>query len=150
MVILIEDINLLYFRVVNIPKLRGHHLICLHFFNGKGYNREFIENLRNTLKTAAESGVEISFGGDDVCRRCPYLKDEKCLYAENSDDEIMEMDEFALKLLNGAPGAKTKWQVIKQRIPEIFPLWLERYCKKCCWREACEEDSLYRRLRYGL
>ncbi len=32
--------------------LRGHHLICLHFFPGYGYDASFVESLRNVLKRA--------------------------------------------------------------------------------------------------
>ena len=141
--------NLLYFKMSGIPKLRGHHLICLHFFNGRGYNREFVENLRNTLKKAEGSGAEISSGADDVCLKCPYLKGGKCLSDEHSNDEIMEMDKFALNLLGETSGAEIKWHIIKEKIPEIFTLWLERYCKKCLWENACKEDSLYRELKHG-
>ncbi len=135
--------------MTDIPKLRGHHLICFHFFSGKGYNREFVENLRNTLEKIAEFGVEVSHGADDVCSRCPHLKGGICSYSDHSHDEIMEMDKFALRLLKETSGSKAKWHVIKQRIPEIFPLWLGKYCKKCLWEDVCEEDFLYRKLKYG-
>lgn len=141
--------NLLYFRMSDMPKLRGHHLICLHFFNGKGYNLEFVENLRDTLKKAEGSGAEVSNGADDICQKCPYLKGGKCLSDEHSNDEIMEMDKFALSLLGETSGAEINWHSIKEKIPEVFILWLEEYCKKCPWENACREDSLYRELKYG-
>lgn len=132
-----------------IPKLRGHHLICLHFFSGKGYNPEFVKNLKDILEKTTEMGAEISSEADDVCSKCPYLKGERCSSSGQSNDEIMEMDKFALKLLKEAAGNKIKWHVIKQRITDIFPLWLERYCKKCRWEDACKEDPFYRNFRYG-
>ncbi|HWR59934.1 MAG TPA: DUF1284 domain-containing protein [Thermodesulfovibrionales bacterium] len=131
----------------SIPELRGHHLICLHFFNGKGYSPEFIKNLRAVLRAAAGSGVKVSQGADDVCRACPSLNDGKCMYDEHADEEIQEMDAFALKLLKEAPGGKTEWHLIRERVPGIFPLWKERYCKKCSWEKACEENPLYQSLR---
>ncbi len=132
-----------------IPKLRGHHLICLHFFSGKGYSQGFIENLQLTLSRAAESGVEIASGADDVCKGCPYVKEARCRYEENSDAEIAEMDNFALSLLKETCGAKKKWHSIKEQMPEIFPVWLERYCRKCSWEKACEEDVFYKSVRDG-
>jgi hypothetical protein len=140
---------MLFLSMTGIPKLRGHHLICLHFFHGKGYSPKFIENLNNILKAAAESGVEVFQGADDVCRACPYMKAEKCMYDEHSDEEIKEMDEVALTLLNETPSMKTEWHLIKERIPEIFPLWLERYCKKCPWEKACKDNPLYKKLSLG-
>ncbi len=138
---------MVYSNMSSIPELRGHHLICLHFFNGTGYSPEFIKNLRTVLRAAAGSGVKITQGADDVCRACPCLKDEKCMHDEQSDEEIQEMDAFALKLLNEAPGSEAEWHLLKERVLEIFPLWLERYCKKCSWEKACEEDPLYRSLK---
>jgi hypothetical protein len=128
------------------PKLRGHHLICLHFFSGEGYSEEFIENLGETLRQAERSGIEVADGADDVCRRCPYLNDEKCSYGENSHEEIKGMDGFALKLLNESPGNKTGWADLREKVTDIFPLWHERHCLRCGWRRACEGNSMYREL----
>ena len=132
-----------------IPKLRGHHLICLHFFNGKGYNREFTKNLRRVLEKSENLGVEVSVGADDVCMECPYMRDKKCRSEDHSNQEIIEMDEFAMKLLKEASDSKLGWNALKEKIPAIFHLWLERYCKRCCWTNACEENLYYLRLRDG-
>jgi len=80
--------------------LRGHHLICLYFFSGKGYDAPFIENLRDVLKRAEDEEIEIISTADNICTKCPYLKDYKCIYDNNAYEEIREMDETALKLLN--------------------------------------------------
>ena len=132
-----------------IPKLRGHHLICLHFFNGKGYDREFTKNLSSVLEKSENLGVEVSVGADDVCRECPYMRDNKCCSEDHSNQEIIEMDGFALELLKAASNSKLGWNVLKEKIPVIFHLWLERYCKRCCWVKACEENFYYLRLRDG-
>jgi hypothetical protein len=123
-------------------KLRGHHLICLHFFNGEGYNPEFIVNLNELLKRA-EAGVEIDVysGADDVCRKCPYLKGKICLYDTNAESGIREMDETALKLLNVNERASIAWEGIKKKIPGVLITWSIKYCSKCNWRGVCEKDS---------
>ena len=63
-------------------KLRGHHLVCLHFFRGEGYSAEYVENLTRILERV-EAGAEIgvSAEADDVCGVCPSLKGGKCSYA---------------------------------------------------------------------
>ncbi|MBI4685996.1 MAG: DUF1284 domain-containing protein [Nitrospirae bacterium] len=130
--------------------MRGHHLICLHFFNGKGYSEEFIKSLRETLENVNRVGFEICKGPDDICRKCPYLENgEICAYDEQSDEEITKMDGFALELLKKTTGTKIKWHDIKEVIPGIFSLWLKRYCKGCSWKGACEENAFYRELRDG-
>ena len=130
-----------------VVKLRGHHLICLHFFHGEGYNTEYIENLSNVLKIATYNEIEICDGMDDVCRKCPYMKDEKCSYKEHADEEIKEMDEKAMRLLNLNKEMQTKWHKIKEGLPGIFKEWSQSYCIYCGWREACEKDDFYKKLK---
>lgn len=131
----------------DIPKLRGHHLICLHFFSGRGYDQKFISNLRLTLEKASHSGVEIVSGADDICIACIHLKNEKCSYSEQAYDEIRKMDRFALQLLEENAGVKMNWNQVKDRVSKIFPLWAKKYCKKCSWKTVCEEDSFYKKAR---
>jgi hypothetical protein len=123
-------------------RLRGHHLICLHFFRGEGYNFEFVENLKKILERA-ETGeeIEVCSGADDICRNCPHLKGERCRYDKNVDSEIREMDRKAIKLLRLSTRRKVKWLQIKDEIPEIIHEWSKDYCKICGWRKACEVTS---------
>jgi hypothetical protein len=130
--------------------LRGHHLICLHFFNGEGYDAAFTENLKNVLKRSEDEDIEICDGADDVCEKCPYLKDNKCQYDEGADEEIKEMDEMASSLLKIANGTKIRWQEIKERIPEIFSQWFANYCYDCDWNKVCEKNEFYQRLKGGI
>jgi len=121
--------------------LRGHHLICLHFFSGYGYDASFVENLRNVLKRAENEDIEIISTADNICTKCPYLKAHKCTYDEKADEEIKEMDETALKLLNLYAGQKIKWQDLKNLIPNIFHEWHDIYCNECDWKQSCEKSD---------
>ena len=131
-----------------MPSLRGHHLVCLHFFDGEGYDEAFIKNLKNLLHRVEEEEITISSGADDVCKSCPYLKQSKCLYAENSDEEIIEMDTKALSLLALSHGDKVEWCALKEKIRKIFPEWFSLYCIECDWRNACEKNASFQKLKY--
>ncbi len=129
-------------------KLRGHHLICLHFFNGGGYSAEFIENLKEALKKAeAGEKIEVQPGPDVICEKCPYLKEESCVYKEDSETKIRAMDKKALELLRVKAGTEINWQDMKDRIPWVFAEWKETYCKECTWKETCKNNSFYNFLR---
>ncbi len=132
-----------------IPRLRGHHLVCLHFFSGEGYDEIFIENLNAIIKMAEEGDVEVLKGIDDVCIKCPYMRDYRCKYDEDRELEIREMDEMALRLLNIKENTKIKWKDIKEKIPEVFPLWYANYCYDCEWNNVCEKNRFYQRLKKG-
>lgn len=127
-------------------KLRGHHLICLHFFNGEGYDETFIKNLRDILKRTSKEEITISSGADDVCSGCSCLKENRCGYSENADKEILEMDQKALELLENSYNDKLRWNKLEYMLPGIFQEWFSLYCRECAWRGACEKNDLFQQL----
>ncbi len=133
-----------------MPLLRGHHLVCLHFFNGEGYDEAFIKNLKKILHRTEEEETTISFGADDVCTSCPYLKESRCLYADDSDEDILRMDTKALALLSLSNGDKVKWGELKDSAYKIFPEWFSLYCKECDWQNACEKNASFQKLLKNL
>jgi hypothetical protein len=130
-----------------VLRLRGHHLICLHFFSGEGYDSNFVENLKNVLRRTEYDEIEVCDGADDICSKCPYLKYYKCQYDEHADNEIREMDETALSLLKVKPHIKVRWQDIKKKILQIFPEWFKKYCTDCDWEVVCNKNHLYQKLK---
>lgn len=128
-------------------KLRGHHLICLQFFNGEGYDPLFLEILREILRRADTELIEVIEGPDEVCRACPFLKEDQCRHPETSDAEIREMDRVALEILNLSPGGTVRWQKQKpDRLREGFWRWAENFCRDCSWRAACDRDPEFQAL----
>ncbi len=124
-------------------RLRGHHLVCLHFYHGEGYSAEFIERLDGLLADARATGVEICEGPDDVCKGCPHLREEVCEYSPDSEGEIRRMDETALLLLGLAAGGYAAWEDLKNDLPGIFSRWRDEFCQGCDWRAACKKDRWY-------
>ena len=128
-------------------KLRGHHLICLHFFRGEGYRAEFTANLGEILKRA-ETGeqIEVASEADDVCNICPYFKGKECHYKKESDPEIQGMDREALMLLELTVSDIVLWPDIRKKIPALFHRWSEEFCRACDWRLACGKNAFFRQL----
>lgn len=122
------------------PRLRGHHLICLHFFGGEGYSAGFVENLRDTIESIEDKGVEVSAGADDVCAACPYIKDGICSFNREAEEEIRTMDRLALQLLRLSPGENAEWEAIKDKLPAVFSRWYDANCSACRWLGACEKQ----------
>jgi uncharacterized protein len=128
-------------------RLRGHHLICLHFFRGEGYSEDFIVNLRDILRRAeAGEQIAVTSEADDVCEICPYLKEKKCSYNEDSDQEIQAMDRKALELLELRVQDIVFWLDIRGTIPALFQRWSREFCRTCDWKHACERDTFFRQL----
>jgi hypothetical protein len=126
-----------------IKKLRGHHLVCLHFFQGRGYNEKFVRNLHEVLTSVKNEGTLFIPGADDVCNACPHLLFAVC----RDEEEIGEMDEEAALLLQLEEGQRYDWEQLEERVRSIFPVWYKNYCRNCGWIEACERSDTYRSLK---
>lgn len=121
-------------------RLRGHHLICLHFYRGEGYSREFVENLDDVIRRATEGEeIEVVEGADDICRACPTLQGEKCVARPGVDIEIREMDAEATAYLGVEVGSKVFWQEMKSKVMAMPKEWLVAFCEGCDWEEVCAE-----------
>jgi hypothetical protein len=123
--------------------LRGHHLICLHFFNGEGYDDIFVKNLEKVLEDVCEGGGRIVEGADDVCRACPHLRGGRCSY-KKGEDEIRRLDELALSLLGLGVGDVVRWDSLESRLRPIFQKWVQAACAKCDWRKVCGGTEMWR------
>ncbi|MCE8424129.1 MAG: DUF1284 domain-containing protein, partial [Candidatus Methanoperedens sp.] len=113
---------------------RGHHLICLNFFRGEGYSKEYINNIYTVLK---KEKAEIVEGPDDVCIVCPYLKDNKCGNSEYTNENIIMQDKEALFLLEFKPGMVVDWKTIAEKMPHILDKWKLRFCNDCGYQKVC-------------
>jgi len=120
-------------------KLRGHHLVCLHFYQGEGYSEEFIANLNNLMDRAGrDEKVAVVDISDDVCIRCPYLSDNKCMHKTDSDQVIKQLDDLALQLLNVKAGDHVKWADIRKKVMSTPEHWFSQFCDGCDWKYLCQ------------
>lgn len=112
-------------------RLRGHHLVCLHFFSGEGLGEEFRENYRQVLACLTRGeGLERAVGPDDVCSACPRLDGTVCGWDETA---IRELDRLALAQI----GEKTTWPELAERVRSFPLLWWEEFCEGCDWARYC-------------
>lgn len=125
-------------------KLRGHHLICLHFYRGEGYAQPFIDHLSGLLTRAEKSEPAIVVSGpDDLCSCCPYLSNGICTHGPVAEKLIREMDARALSLLEICPGESCSWGDIRNLLPRVVGEWKEAYCRDCDWLFACERSPSF-------
>ncbi len=133
-------------RLKPIIRLRGHHLVCLHFFKGEGYNPEYIENLKQIVeKVESGAGIEIASGADDVCNKCPSLIERKCSYSADAEADIKHMDTTALRLFGFKDRDEVLWFDTKRKLPDVFPEWSRAFCRCCGWRQVCEKQEKFYR-----
>ncbi|OGF64837.1 MAG: hypothetical protein A2Y62_17415 [Candidatus Fischerbacteria bacterium RBG_13_37_8] len=131
-------------------RLRGHHLICPHFFRGEGYDHVFSDNLMEGIRLL-EGGaiVEIIEGGDFICGKCPKLENNECHYAEGSERIIRQMDAKAIRLLGVRVGMNVTWEELAAKIPSIFATWYNEECGHCDWIAVCKKHEMFVKFSRG-
>ncbi|MHB1127267.1 MAG: DUF1284 domain-containing protein [Bacillota bacterium] len=119
-------------------QLRGHHLICLHFYHGEGYNQLFIDNLSGLMERAeAGEPINVVSAPDDVCSCCPNLIEKICAHQKDSEAEIQELDKKALGYLKFSPGDTVSWTDLRQKVKNAPDEWFKDFCSECNWLAVC-------------
>jgi hypothetical protein len=120
-------------------RLRGHHLVCLHYYSGGGINERFAGNLRQKVDLARNGAtILIAGGADDICRACPHLQQNICQGRTEEEEEILQLDRQALELLNCSVGQKVNWDDIRCQVESASPSWFKAFCYGCTWAKYCE------------
>jgi hypothetical protein len=123
-----------------VARLRGHHLICLFFFEGDLDDRGYGSS-RESLIARVEAGdpVEIVRGADDLCACCPHLKGSRCSYKEGAEDEITRLDRMAAEFLGVSIGSITTWRDVAQLVIDAQGAWFLQFCDGCDWGANCRK-----------
>jgi len=86
-------------------KIRYHHLLCIPRFEGKGYSKEFCDNMEAVKKSFLNGDYELTEGTDDVCCYCPNLIDGKCITYEKTNKYDNAVKEFIANKVVPTPDA---------------------------------------------
>lgn len=116
-------------------QLRAHHGLCIQFFEGKGYNKEFIDHMSKVIHTLKKNTViEITKSCDIICRSCPNNIDDLCKYQEKAsifDSKTLEKSKIS-------EGEQLSWEEFSNRIIKIIKSGeREKICKNCEWNDIC-------------
>ncbi|MGL5616813.1 MAG: DUF1284 domain-containing protein [Sarcina sp.] len=120
--------------------LRPHHLLCTQAYIGKGYSKEFIENMDKWTKILREEKgyiIKLEKTLDNLCNYCPSSKGDRC----ESEDKVMAMDEKVLNYFNLKEDFYCYSEVVKKIKREINKEIFDDICKDCQWYEydICEK-----------
>ena len=118
-------------------KLRPHHGICIGFFQGKGYSKEFTEHMTDTIKYLEENNPQICVASstDEICRACPNNINGQC----NGDEKVSAIDRRCLDAVNIKDSTIINYKDYKALIKEKI---LDKaiginICKDCQWSHIC-------------
>lgn len=121
--------------------LRPHHLLCIRFFEGKGYSVEFIEHMERIIDSLDEdTGICITFGCDFVCGKCPNFDGKRC----DSEERVSAFDKKVMEFAGIADKQCLTYQQLQRKIEDgIFaPNRFGQVCGDCAWGEICHKNSV--------
>ncbi len=120
-------------------EIRPHHVLCIGFYEGKGYSTEFTENMTAVVNAleAENAEVTLTVGADAVCAKCPQNSGGVCLSHEKSG----RYDEAVLRICGLEAGCTEKWYTFRELICRkiVSANRLEEVCGDCCWYHICSE-----------
>ncbi|MGL5353054.1 MAG: DUF1284 domain-containing protein [Clostridium sp.] len=114
--------------------LRAHHINCLFFYRGIGYDKDFTVNM-NTVKDTIIKNPLTTFKlinkCDVLCSKCPNkLSSNLC----KSNKKVLELDIKTLKSYNLEVNKLYDFQFIIENIYKDFDNnKFKEICKSCEW-----------------
>lgn len=118
-------------------KLRPHHILCIGFYRGKGYSREFVLGMDSLVSRLTEDhaqNVELVCGADDICAFCPHFSGGRCA----SGQKPLEYDKAVLALCGIRPGVYSFEELGKLAREKIWGVGLlGGVCRSCEWFGLC-------------
>ena len=118
--------------------LRGHHLLCVHGFQGMGYSPEFVDKMGGIVEDIRNDQIDFSIkvvaAFDDTCRSCPHQGLTECEANEGSNEHVLSMDNKVIKHLGLIEG-KTyrKSFLVSLTANKVESDDLDQLCQQCSW-----------------
>ena len=114
-------------------KIRPHHFLCMKAFIGRGYNKNFTENMINTINILKENKnqkIEVIVELDKLCSKCPNnIKDKAC----KTNESVVQMDKKVMNYFNIKPGIYEYGEIINLIYNNINEDIIEDICENCSW-----------------
>ncbi|MBM7650136.1 hypothetical protein JOC78_003120 [Bacillus ectoiniformans] len=126
--------------------IRGHHLLCVHGFEGMGYSSEFIQTMTSIVNDIRNNEkdffIKVTASIDEACLSCPNRREAICNAAEGSQDHVVTLDQNVISHLGLIEGESyRKSFLVEQTAKNVEPDDLDRLCENCSWLQSgvCKE-----------
>lgn len=136
--------------------LRGHHLLCIHGFQGMGYSLDFVKKMATIVDRVRDEEVDFPIKVvtelDDACQACPNKGESQCEAGIGANDHVFLMDRKVIAQLGLIEGAVySKSYLLELTAKEITPDDLDYLCANCSWLKygVCKEGISNLRKRWA-
>ena len=117
--------------------IRPHHLLCLQFFEGKGYNDDFVKHMTEIHKKLLNENpvINIVSGVDDICKNCPNNENGQC----NKEPSVSGNDNRTYDAMKDDLKNEQTWEELTEIVYKniIDKNKLRVVCRTCRWSEIC-------------
>lgn len=114
-------------------KIRPHHFLCMKAFIGRGYSKDFTENMINTINILKENEnqkIEVVVDLDKLCSKCPNnIKSKIC----NTNESVIQMDKKVMDYFNIKTGIYEYEEIINLIYNNINEDIIKDICGNCSW-----------------
>ncbi len=117
-------------------KLRPHHVLCITFFEGKGYSEEFVEQMTRVIRELKKNPhIQLTQGEDQICAACPNNNEHqgKCF------EKASKYDKKVNELCKLSPDILIEWKLLHERVKRYIleAGKLSDVCGDCEWSSIC-------------
>ncbi len=114
-------------------KIRPHHFLCMKAFIGRGYSKDFTENMINTINILKENKnqkIEVVVDLDKLCSKCPNnIKSKIC----NTNESVIQMDKKVMDYFNIKTVIYEYEEIINLIYNNINEDIIKDICGNCSW-----------------
>ena len=114
-------------------KIRPHHFLCMKAFIGRGYSKDFTENMINTINILKENKnqkIEVVVDLDKLCSKCPNnIKNKIC----KTNESVIKMDKKVMDYFNIKTGIYEYEEIINLIYNNINEDIIKDICGNCSW-----------------
>ena len=117
--------------------MRPHHLLCTQAYRGRGYSREFTENMTKVVKRMREDDnftLKLVSGTDQICLACPNkVREHVCL----DDEKVLSFDKKVMEMFGLEYGKEYNYRELTEKIDSsLDEKGLFEICGTCSWYET--------------
>ena len=130
--------------------LRPHHGLCIRYFTGKGYSKDFVQNMSDLMgQLQPDTEIRLSVTKDYICRACPNMQGNQC----TDNEKVLRYDEGVLEAIKEAlseeefyeSGEEKYYKLTYGRFQEFIETYImetkrfDTICGDCSWGQICHK-----------
>ncbi len=120
-----------------IIRIRPHHVLCIQNFTGKGYDKDFTNNMKNVitmLNNNPDTLIRLFPEEDCLCAECPHN-----FGGCHKKEQVRIIDKKMLDSCGYKSGEVVSWNDVTLKVKSaVFKAGrLREICGSCQWADIC-------------